>query len=116
MVQDQLKAVRDRLMTEGNEDRKQSIYNALVEDAERGANMILDFAKEKELELAASPEDIVQAIRDIGQQSLDDEDIELSQEELANVSGGAWFLAAFLVKGFFAGAGFWASGKSVGVW
>lgn len=87
----ELKAISDHLTNEGNDDLRQSIYSAFLEDPERGANMIIAFAREKELQLDASPEDVVQAIRHLGEQISDDDlsDIELTPEQLAVVSGGA---------------------------
>ena len=84
-LQEQLDAVRDQLMNDDHDDLRQSIYCAFLEDAERGANMIIAFAREKGLKLDASTEDVVQAMN-----TLDDEDIdiEMTPEILANVSGG----------------------------
>ena len=72
-------------MNGDNDDLRQSIYCAFLEDAERGANMIIAFAREKGLKLDASSEDVVQAMN-----ALDDDDIdvEMTPEMLANVSGG----------------------------
>ena len=85
MLQEQLDAVRDQLMNDDYDDLRQSIYCAFLEDAERGANMIIAFAREKGLKLDASSEDVVQAMN-----ALDDDDIdvEMTPEMLANVSGG----------------------------
>ena len=72
-------------MNGDNDDLRQSIYCAFLEDAERGANMIIAFAREKGLKLDAGTEDVVQAMN-----ALDDDDIdvEMTTEMLANVSGG----------------------------
>ena len=85
MSNEQLDAVRDQLMSDDNADLRQSIYMAFLGDAERGANMIIAFAKEKGLKLDASAEDVVQAMN-----TMDDEDIdiEMTPEMLASVSGG----------------------------
>ena len=56
-----------------------------MEDAERGANMIITFAREKGLKLDASSEDVVQAMNALDN---DDIDVEMTTEMLANVSGG----------------------------
>ena len=94
---------------------------ALTEEPERGANMIISFARDKELKLDASPQEVVQAIQAIGEQLDDDEisDMELTQEELESVSGGIFpfILAAkaFVHLGL-AGAGIWAAGKSARIW
>ena len=83
--QEQFDAVKDQLMNDDYYDLRQSIYCAFLEDAERGANMIIDFAREKELKLDAGTEDVVQAMN-----TMDDEgiDIEMTPEMLASVSGG----------------------------
>ena len=91
MLQEQLDAVRDQLNDDDYDDLRQSIYWAFLEDEERGANMIIAFAREKGLELEASPEDIVQVLKTLAEQLEDDDelaDIELTEEELAHVSGG----------------------------
>ena len=117
----ELNAVRDQLMSDGNDDLRQSIYTALTEEPERGTNMIISFARDKELKLDASPQEVVQAIQAIGEQLDDDEisDMELTQEELESVSGGIFpfILAAkaFIHLGL-AGAQFWAAGKSARIW
>ena len=84
MLQEQLDAIRDQLMSDDNADLRQSIYCTFLKDAERGANMIIVFARDKGLELDASAEDVVQAMN-----TMDDEDmdIEMTPEMLANVSG-----------------------------
>ena len=84
MLQEQLDAVRDQLMNDDYDDLRQSIYCAFLEDAERGANMIITFAREKGLKLDVGTEDVVQAMN-----TLDDEDIdiEMTPEMLASVSG-----------------------------
>ena len=85
MLQEQLDAVRDQLMNDDYDDLRQSIYCAFLEDAERGANMIIAFAREKGLKLDAGTEDVVQAMN-----TLDDEDIdiEMTPEMLVYVSDG----------------------------
>ena len=84
MSKEQLDAVRDQLMSDDHAVLRQSIYRAFLEDAERGANMIIAFAKEKGLQFDASTEDVVQAMN-----TMDDEDIdfEMTPEMLASVSG-----------------------------
>ena len=86
MLQEQLDAVRDQLNDDDYDDLRQSIYCAFLEDAERGANMIIAFAREKGLKLDASTEDVVQAMT-----TLDDEEIsiEMTPEMLANVTGAS---------------------------
>ena len=114
----ELNAISDHLIKDGNDDLRQSIYSAFLEDAERGAEMILAFAKEKELPLDASSEDVVQAIRHLGEQINDDDlsDIELTPEQLALVSGGAPPLVMGVMGLLFWG-GFWGvKGASLGWW
>ena len=86
MQQEQFDAVRNQLMSDDNDHLRQSIYGAFLEEPERGANMIINFAREKELKLDASTEDVVQAINTMDSEDID---IELTPEMLANVSGGA---------------------------
>ena len=88
MSKEQLDAVRDQLMSDDNAVLRQSIYRAFLEDAERGANMIIAFAREKGLKLDASTEDVVQAMN-----TMDDEDIDFemtldAHENELGVSGG----------------------------
>ena len=83
--QKQLDAVRNELISDDNYDLRQSIYCAFLEDAERGANMIINFAREKGLKIDASSEDVIQAMNQIS----DDIDVELTQEMLAIIGGGS---------------------------
>ena len=85
MVQEQFDAVRNELISDDNYDLRQSIYCAFLEDAERGANMIINFAREKGLKIDASVEDVIQAMNKM---SDDDIDVELTPDMLAIVSGG----------------------------
>ena len=121
-VKDQLNAVRDQMMTEGDDAFRQSVCSAFIEDDKRGANMIIAFAREKGLELEASPVEIVQVLKTLAEQLEDaDElaDIELTEEELAHVSGGI-FWTVIAIKIFFGlafgGAGVYFAGKSARVW
>ena len=85
MQQEQFDAVRNQLMSDDNDHLRQSIYGAFLEEPERGANMIINFAREKGLKLDASTEDVVQAINTMDSEDID---IELTPEMLTNVSGG----------------------------
>ena len=121
-VKEQLNVVRDQLITEGNDTLRESMYTAFMEDAMRGANMIVAFARDKGLELEASQEDIVQVFNTLAEQLEDDDelaDVELTEEELTYVSGGIFWLA-IAAKAFFqlsiAGAGVWVAGKAARVW
>jgi hypothetical protein len=82
--QEQFDAVRNELISDDNYDLRQSIYCAFLEDAERGANMIISFAREKGLKIDAGVEDVVQAMNKMS----DDIDVELTPDMLAGVSGG----------------------------
>ena len=84
MSQEQLDAVRDQLLAEQDNDLRQTFLNAFLEDAEKGAGMIIDYAAEKGLKLDESPKEVIEYIG-----SIDSEDIELTPEMLAVVSGGA---------------------------
>ena len=85
MQQEQFDAVRNQLMSDDNDHLRQSIYGAFLEEPERGANMIINFAREKGLKLDASTEDVVQAVNTMDSEDID---IELTPEMLTNVSGG----------------------------
>ena len=85
MQQEQFDAVRNQLMSDDNDHLRQSIYGAFLKEPERGANMIINFAREKGLKLDASTEDVVQAVNTMDSEDID---IELTPEMLANVSGG----------------------------
>ena len=114
----ELKAVSDHLTKEGNDDLKQSIYRAFLEDPERGAEMIIAFAREKEVQLDASPENVLKAIQHIGDQISEDDlaDIELTPEQLAVVSGGAGGLIVGLFGILFMGGGLFVQGRASGIW
>ena len=114
----ELKAVSDHLTKEGNDDLKQSIYRAFLEDPERGAEMIIDFAREKEVQIDASPENVLKAIQHIGEQISEDDlaDIELTPEQLAVVSGGAGGLIFGLFAILFMGGGLFVQGRASGIW
>ena len=83
MSKEQLDAVRDKLLAEQDNDLRQTFLNAFLEDAEKGAGMIINYAAEKGLKLDESPKEVIEYIGNI-----DNEDIELTPEMLASVSGG----------------------------
>ena len=72
------------LNADEHHDLRTSIYAAFLEDEQRGANMIVAFAAEKNITLAV--EDVVSQLN-----ALDDEeiDIEMTPEMLTSVSGAA---------------------------
>ena len=82
---EQLDAVKEQLMIEDNNDLRQSIYCAFLEEPERGANMIIAFATDKGLQLNATPNEVVDYLNS---DDDDDMDIEMTPEMLANVAGG----------------------------
>jgi len=81
----QLSVVRDHLINDSNDDLRQSICKALVEDPEHGANMIIDFAREKGMQLEVAPAQVIDQINTIQE---GDFDVELTQEMLTSVPGG----------------------------
>ena len=83
MSKEQLDAVKDQLLAEQDNDLRETFLNAFLEDAEKGAGMIINYAAEKGLKLDESPKEVIEYIG-----SIDSEDIELTPELLANVSGG----------------------------
>ena len=83
MSKEQLDAVRDQLLTEQDNELRQTFLNAFLEDAEKGAGMIINYAAEKGLKLDESPKEVIEYIG-----SIDSEDIELTPEMLASISGG----------------------------
>ena len=84
MATEQIKAVQEMLNADEHQDLRTSIYVAFLEDEQRGANMIVAFAAERNITLAV--DDVVAQLN-----ALDDEeiDIEMTPEMLTNVAGGA---------------------------
>ena len=82
MATEQIKAVQEMLNADEHQDLRTSIYAAFLEDEQRGANMIVAFAAERDITLAV--DDVVTALN-----ALDDEeiDIEMTPEMLSNVAG-----------------------------
>ena len=72
------------LSADEHQDLRTSIYAAFLEDEQRGANMIVVFAAERNITLAV--DDVVGALN-----ALDDEDIdiEMTPEMLSSVAGAA---------------------------
>ena len=85
MSKEQLDAVKNLLMT-ANDDLRQKVLTAYLEEPERGANMIIAFATDKGLKLDSTPSEVVDYL-----DNLDDEDIdfEMTPEMLTSISGGA---------------------------
>ena len=85
MLQEQLDAVKDLLLSEDNADLKQTVFSAYLEEPERGANMIIAFATDKGLKLDVTPSEVVDYLDNLDD---DDMDIEMTPEMLTSVSGG----------------------------
>ena len=83
MASEQIKAVQEMLSADEHQDLRTSIYAAFLEDEQRGANMIVAFAAERNITLGV--DDVVTQLN-----ALDDEeiDIEMTPEMLSSVSGG----------------------------
>ena len=85
MSKEHLDAVKDQLLSDDNDELRQKVFSAYLEEPERGANMIIAFAKEKEIKLDATPSEVIDYINTIED---DDVEVEMTQEMLANVAGG----------------------------
>ena len=85
MSQEKLDAVKEQLLSEDNDDLRQSVFSAYLEEPERGAKMIIAFATDKGLKLEATTEEVVNYM-----DNLDDDeiDIEMTPEMLTSVAGG----------------------------
>ena len=84
MSNEQLDAVKNLLMTE-NDDLRQKVLTAYLEEPERGANMIIAFATDKGLKLDTSPSEVNDYLEKL---DGDDIDIEMTPEMLTKVAGG----------------------------
>ena len=84
MSQEQLDAVKEQLLSEENDDLRQSVFSAYLEEPERGAKMIIAFATDKGLKLEATTEEVVNYMDNLDD---DDMDIEMTPEMLTSVSG-----------------------------
>ena len=82
---EQLDAVKDQLLSEDNSDLRQKVFGAYLEEAERGANMIIAFATDKGLKLDATPNEVVDYIDNLDGEDID---IEMTPEILTKVAGG----------------------------
>lgn len=84
MLEKQFDAVWDQLMSDDNAEIREKIFSVCEEEAERGAEMIITFATDKDLKLDATADELVEHLENLD----DDEDIELTPEMLADVAGG----------------------------
>ena len=84
MESEQIKTIQEMLSADEHQDLRTSIYAAFLEDEMRGANMIVAFAAERDINLKV--DDVVAQLN-----ALDDEDIniEMTPEMLSSVAGGA---------------------------
>ena len=85
MSKEQLDTVKDQLMSDDNADLRQKVFSAYLEDPERGANMIIDFATDKGFNLDATSTEVVDYLDNLDD---DDMDIEMTPEMLAILAGG----------------------------
>ena len=85
MSKEQLDAVRDQLLAEQDNNLRQTFLNAFLEDAEKGAGMIINYAAEKGLKIDESPKEVIEYI---GTMDCEDIDVEMTPEMLVSVSGG----------------------------
>ena len=85
MSKEQLDAVRDQLLAEQDNDLRETLLNAFLEDAEKGAGMIINYAAEKGLKLDESTKEVIEYIGNIESEDID---IEMTPDMLASVSGG----------------------------
>ena len=84
MATEQIKTIQEMLSADEHQDLRSRIYAAFLEDEQRGANMIVAFAAERDITLGV--DDVVAQLN-----ALDDEqiDIEMTPEMLSSVAGGA---------------------------
>ena len=84
MATEQIQKVQEMLSADEHQDLRTSIYAAFLEDEQRGANMIVAFAAERDITLGV--DDVVAQLN-----ALDDEqiDIEMTPEMLSNVAGSS---------------------------
>ena len=83
MSQDQLTALKKLILSDENSALANSVLEAFLDDPKRGANMVIEFAKDKHLVLEANSDEVADYMF-----AMDDDDIELTPEMLAMVAGG----------------------------
>ena len=84
MSQEQFDAVKEQLLSEDNDDLRQSVLSAYLEEPERGAKMIIAFATDKGFKLDVTPSEVVDYMDNLDD---DDMDIEMTLEMLTSISG-----------------------------
>ena len=79
----QVKTVIDQLLTDEHEDLLNSMMAAYLEDASRGADLIIAFGAKQDITL--NQEEVIAFIDEMEEDELD---IELTPEMLTSVAGG----------------------------
>ena len=79
----QVKTVIDLLLTDEHEDLRTSVMAAYLEDAKRGADLIIAFAAKQGITL--NQEEVIAFVDEMDEDELD---IELTPEMLTSISGG----------------------------
>ena len=79
----QVKTVIDQLLTDQHEDLRNSVMASYLEDASRGADLIIAFGAKQGITL--NQEEVIAFVDDVDE---DEWDIELTPEMLTSVSGG----------------------------
>ena len=79
----QVKSVIDQLLTDEHEDLRNSVMASYLEDASRGADLIIAFGAKQGITL--NQEEVIAFIDEMEE---DEWDIELTPEMLTSISGG----------------------------
>ena len=83
MASAELKAISDQLNEDEHEPLRGEIFQLYLKDAQAGAGMIVEFAKERGVSVG------VDAVMEFIEAMDDDEmDVELTAENLASIAGG----------------------------
>ena len=82
-VSSQVKTVIDKLLTDEHEDLRNSVMAAYLEDATRGADLVIDFGAKQGITLNQG-----EVIAFIDEMDEDELDIEVGPEMLASIAGG----------------------------
>ena len=85
MTKGQLDAVKEKPMSEENDDLTQSVFSAYLEEPERGSNIIITFAFDKGFKLDPTPSEVVDYMEARDEEEIE---IEMTPDMLANVAGG----------------------------
>ena len=79
----QVKTVIDQLLTDQHEDLRNSVMASYLEDASRGADLIIAFGAKQDITL--NQEEVIDFVDEMDEDELD---IELTPEMLTSISGG----------------------------